>query len=954
MTDKIQIAVRVRPFNDREQGEDNIIFMDGGKCSIKDPKSGGIKNFHFDKCIWSHDSAGRTLETNEHVFESLGKELLENVYAGYNASIFAYGQTGSGKSYSIEGYPPDSGLLQRICEAIFERKSQLESQDENNSVTVNVSYLEIYNEKLKDLLDPTEKQLKVFVTKKTGVSVRNLSTAYSDSYEDIVSLLADGKKLRIVASTNMNKTSSRSHAVFTLHYMEKSMKDGKKQIIRSKINIVDLAGSERQASTGATGQRLKEGSNINKSLTYLGVVIQKLGENCKGSKNFIPYRNSQLTHLLSESLGGNSKTIMIAALSPAALNYDETLSTLRFAQNVSVISTKTSANVDEEAATMQKLKNEIAELKAYIEKLKTGEKAAINEVENDLTSEAPTETTDAVEDKIVESEEAMKDIMKKLMSMNKSKGDLLNDRENFDKIRLNALQEAGISSSAGGQLNADEDAISLVNISDDPSISNCLVYVMQKGENKLGTDIKNKFVIKGLGVGENHAALNNYEGKQLFVTPLDPESYRVVINGEQIYQKTELNHLDRIIFGHGNAFKVIMGNDQNRGDPQRLSGYDAILQDRISNDTPEAISMRGYLRELNERIGQKKAMRFIRALQQALDELDEINEYSKARYMAFPLEKNNLYFKIKIMIDITAYEQDIPEFAYVCKHKKTEKFLFLWSYEKFKQRLELMAEWYSDLRDGGTLDKAHIFDPWLEISDEEIKKNAEDRNQGTGDRLQKLRETIETEKETLEEIKKNKDQLYSKLERYLNKDERKSLDTYIEVEIIKRNSTDDEKALVNKFNKKGKDFKALVFEYHSEDTNRIEKILNIKSLKDRMKDLKKDHEEEKISDNRSSRPRSRSKSKNKKKTKSKVTEPAQTARANYLAPALSPNFETQEETKEVKPNEFKLNNIKIEKLDRKSSEKTIVKKKAKTPRVTKKEKKSKNKKKGKSSTCTIF
>lgn len=130
----------------------------------------------------------------------------------------------------------------------------------------------------------------------------------------------------------------------------------KKQVIRSKINIIDLAGSERQASTGATGQRLKEGSNINKSLTYLGVVIQKLGESCKGAKTFIPYRNSQLTHLLSESLGGNSKTIMIAALSPAAINYEETLSTLRFAQNVSVISTKTTANVDEEAATLQRLK----------------------------------------------------------------------------------------------------------------------------------------------------------------------------------------------------------------------------------------------------------------------------------------------------------------------------------------------------------------------------------------------------------------------------------------------------------------------------------------------------------------------------------------------------------------------------------------------------------------------
>lgn len=406
-------------------------------------------------------------------------------------------------------------------------------------MTVNVSYLEIYNEKLKDLLDPTEKQLKIFVTKKTGVSVRNLSTAYSDSYEDIVNLLADGKKLRIVASTNMNKTSSRSHAVFTLHYMEKSMKDGKKQVIRSKINIVDLAGSERQASTGATGQRLKEGSNINKSLTYLGVVIQKLGENCKGKKNFIPYRNSQLTHLLSESLGGNSKTIMIAALSPAAINYDETLSTLRFAQNVSVISTKTSANVDEEAATMQKLKNEISELKAYIEKLKSGHKDELSEDER--ISEAPTENTDGVEDKIVESEEAMKAIMKKLMTLKKSKGDLQQDRENFDKIRLNALQEAGISSSTGGQLNADEDAISLVNISDDPSISNCLVYVMQKGENSLGTDKSNKFVIKGLGVAENHAMLDNKSGRQLFITPLDPDSFRVLINGEQIYKKTELN-----------------------------------------------------------------------------------------------------------------------------------------------------------------------------------------------------------------------------------------------------------------------------------------------------------------------------------------------------------------------------------------------------------------------------
>ena len=314
MTDKIKVAVRVRPFNDRERGEDNIISMVGNQCSIKDPATGQEKTFNFDRCIWSHDNVDRACETNEQVFESLGKGLLDNVYAGFNSTIFAYGQTGSGKSYSIEGYPPDSGLLQRICEAIFNRKKDLEAEGEGNSVTVNVSYLEIYNEKLRDLLDPTEKQLKIFSVGKNGVGVKNLSTPYSGSYEDILNLLTDGKKLRIVASTNMNKTSSRSHAVFTLHYQEKSTKDGKKQLIRAKINIVDLAGSERQASTGATGDRLKEGSNINKSLSYLGIVIQKLAESSKGGKggkggDFIPYRNSQLTHLLSESLGGKPKLL---------------------------------------------------------------------------------------------------------------------------------------------------------------------------------------------------------------------------------------------------------------------------------------------------------------------------------------------------------------------------------------------------------------------------------------------------------------------------------------------------------------------------------------------------------------------------------------------------------------------------------------------------------------------
>lgn len=188
-------------------------------------------------------------------------------------------------------------------------------------------------------------------------------------------LLDDGKKLRVVGATNMNKNSSRSHAVFTIYFTEKKVAEGKKRIVNSKINVVDLAGSERSEKTGATGARLQEGSNINKSLTYLGTVIEKLSENMtKGTKHHIPYRNSQLTLLLSESLGGNSKTIMIAALSPAAFNYEETLSTLRFADRVASIQTTTTANVDEEAAELKKLQAEIEKLKADIDHAKKNQK----------------------------------------------------------------------------------------------------------------------------------------------------------------------------------------------------------------------------------------------------------------------------------------------------------------------------------------------------------------------------------------------------------------------------------------------------------------------------------------------------------------------------------------------------------------------------------------------------
>lgn len=236
---------------------------------------------------------------------------------------------------------------------------------------VSVSYLEIYNEKLKDLLDPKEKQLTIYQTTKEGIFVKGLSKAFCDNYEQVEKAFTDGKKMRVVGATQMNKTSSRSHAVFTLYSSLKEVAaGGKKSMKDSQLNIVDLAGSERQEKTKAEGDRLKEGSNINKSLTYLGLVIEKLSSGKKG--DHIPYRNSQLTYLLSESLGGNSKTIMIAAIGPAGSNFDETNSTLQFAQRVSSITTTSKANISEEENLKAALAKEIEELRKELDELEAG------------------------------------------------------------------------------------------------------------------------------------------------------------------------------------------------------------------------------------------------------------------------------------------------------------------------------------------------------------------------------------------------------------------------------------------------------------------------------------------------------------------------------------------------------------------------------------------------------
>lgn len=340
------------------------------------------KSFTFDKSFWSHDEADPHFSGQADVYGSFGEDFLDHNFDGYHTCIFAYGQTGSGKSYTMMGTPDQPGLIPRTCRGLFERVDA----EENSAITykVHVSYFEIYNEHVKDLLTPKSSSpnyLKIRESKSDGVYVQNLTDEPVRCYEDIERLMRIGDMNRTTASTKMNDTSSRSHAVFTLTLKQIQHDLSSDSTIErlARMRLVDLAGSERAGRTEATGQRLREGGNINQSLTTLGRVIAALSDpkrqmasrksmpqnQSRRRAEMVPYRDSVLTWLLKDSLGGNSKTAMVACISPT--DYEETLSTLRYADQAKRIRTKATVNQDAVSAAERDAK--IVEMQETIKAL---------------------------------------------------------------------------------------------------------------------------------------------------------------------------------------------------------------------------------------------------------------------------------------------------------------------------------------------------------------------------------------------------------------------------------------------------------------------------------------------------------------------------------------------------------------------------------------------------------
>ncbi|XP_019497790.1 PREDICTED: kinesin-like protein KIF3A isoform X6 [Hipposideros armiger] len=363
--DNVKVVVRCRPLNEREKSMcyRQAVSVDEMRGTITvhktDSSNEPPKTFTFDT-VFGPES--KQLD----VYNLTARPIIDSVLEGYNGTIFAYGQTGTGKTFTMEGVravPELRGIIPNSFAHIFGHIAKAEG---DTRFLVRVSYLEIYNEEVRDLLGKDQTQrLEVKERPDVGVYIKDLSAYVVNNADDMDRIMTLGHKNRSVGATNMNEHSSRSHAIFTItiECSEKGV-DGNMHVRMGKLHLVDLAGSERQAKTGATGQRLKEATKINLSLSTLGNVISALVD---GKSTHVPYRNSKLTRLLQDSLGGNSKTMMCANIGPADYNYDETISTLRYANRAKNIKNKARINEDPKDALLRQFQKEIEELKKKLE-----------------------------------------------------------------------------------------------------------------------------------------------------------------------------------------------------------------------------------------------------------------------------------------------------------------------------------------------------------------------------------------------------------------------------------------------------------------------------------------------------------------------------------------------------------------------------------------------------------
>ncbi|KAL7642674.1 UNVERIFIED_CONTAM: hypothetical protein RMT77_007239 [Armadillidium vulgare] len=660
----VSVGVRVRPISERESQNSNIcniISMNGNEVTVR-CENGSIHTFSYDYCFDSSNKRDLNYASQKSVYECVGKPLLSHVFEGYNVCLFAYGQTGSGKSYCIMGEENgnsclldssfeendenNTGILPRFCKDLFAEAQSIHSRNADKGaqsrVEIEISYIEIYNEKIYDLIGShcstmTEDSQKLSSDKKEALKVREhprngpyvvgASFHLVTSYEDLQMWIILGNKQRSIAATGMNDKSSRSHSVFsiTVTQTETELIQGEEMEHSriSKINLVDLAGSERVAASNSEGDRLKEGVCINKSLLTLGKVITALAESTEKKKTFIPYRESTLTWLLKESLGGNSKTSMIATISPCNIHQEESLSTLRYAQQARKIVNWNRINEDPTSKIIRALKLEVERLRSLqvccSPRNLTADFERDAEEETDSheipSSELHTEEQRSKEKDIILLKEAeiklLKEKLRSTQEQFSEKAKLLEDKvQEAEQSKLEALERCRLR---GLALKVEDNRPTLVNLCEDPQLSQTLLYNLKKGPTTFGTSNAD-VTLSGLHDTDIHCSII-YEDDRLILFP-KPET-ETYVNGKLATSPIQIFHNDRIVLAGICFFRVSYPSEKSTNvkiDEKKfdyLFARDELLkeqEERIRNELnlQQASARADMLRELEEQRNELK------------------------------------------------------------------------------------------------------------------------------------------------------------------------------------------------------------------------------------------------------------------------------------------------------------------------------------------------------------
>ncbi|XP_027832124.2 kinesin-like protein KIF28P [Ovis aries] len=671
-TDSVKVAVRVRPFSQREKnsGSKCVISMHSRTTTIiQDPKNPEhTKTFTFDLAYWSHNGfqkdkdgvfisadPGSKFAGQKEVFHDLGRGILDSAWQGYNTTLLAYGQTGSGKSYSMIGFGANKGIIPNVCEELFQA---IENRDKNQEYQVTFSMLEIYNEQVRDLLSRIKKPggLRVREDQQLGFYVDGLKSVPCENYAQIERLMEQGAKIRTTASTNMNASSSRSHMIITIQFKQVFLDRDLTKL--SSINLVDLAGSERQKSSGSEGDRLREGSRVNLSLTNLGNVISALADAAMGKKVLhVPYRDSVLTKLLQSALGGNSRTTLIAAISPADICYEETLSTLRYAERAKKIRNKAVVNT----STLMR------ESRGENERLLLG-------CGNCRMAELPACLLGPPCDQISWANQ------------------LEQARREWQQHYVAIAQEQQMMKTFPH----------LLNVNEDPQLTGVLKHFIQAGSCGAGQAASNAIILQGLGISDKHASFMNSGGK-VTVTPYG--KCKVIVNGVPITTKTKLRHLDRIILGSNSAYLYI-GFPSERGS-EDLSRFDYDFF-QLERAAAEGVSA-DKLGAMNS--GDGKADPSVLAVFQDYVKLMPL--VAEANQMSKELKKGlNMELKVKNLASSDSRGCDLQkEVTVKVTHQRTHQ-VWIWSKAKFINRKFLMEELYQRFLDGEDSQVAQEDDPF--------------------------------------------------------------------------------------------------------------------------------------------------------------------------------------------------------------------------------------------------